>query len=399
MLQETIYTVTEITRELKNLIRDSYGTLWIQGELSGYKTHSSGHHYFTLKDSGAQMPCAMWRASAAKLSFAPADGMKVLVWGNLDVYETAGRYQFIAVLMKQAGVGELQQAFEALKKKLMAEGLFDSAHKQALPAFPETIGIVTSPTGAALQDMLTIAARRWPAAQLVLYPAQVQGAGAAEQIAAGIAAFNRIGKADVLIVGRGGGSIEDLWPFNEEIVARAIFNSRIPVVSAVGHEVDFTIADFVADVRAPTPSAAMELILPDRAEVLRDLGQLKSRLGGKIVGDIRLLRSRIHTLAKHWAFREPVNVLRGTAQRLDDLQTRLQSAFVNQIREHTTALERVTELLTLFRPQAILARGYAIVQDASGAVIRDSQNLQPGFPISITLAKGSAEAQVTSTNP
>jgi exodeoxyribonuclease VII large subunit len=397
MSQETVYTVTEITRELKQLLRNSYGTLWIQGELSGYKKHTSGHHYFTLKDSGAQIPCAMWHMSASRLSFSPQDGMKVLAWGNLDIYEASGRYQFIVTVLKQAGIGELQLAFEALKKKLQAEGLFDSSRKRPLPPYPKRVGLVTSPTGAALQDMLTIAARRWPAAELLLYPARVQGVGAAEEIASGIASFNRKNKVDIIVIGRGGGSMEDLWPFNEELVARAIYHSEIPLVSAVGHEVDFTISDLVADLRAPTPSVAMELILPDREDVKRDILQLKQRLNGKILGDIRYFQSRLKSLRGHWALREPVNTLNGATQRLDDLQSRLLDISTQKVNESSAALARVRELLTLFRPQAILARGYAIVQDQAGAIVRDSATLTPGLPLSITLAKGSAEAQVIST--
>ena len=221
----------------------------------------------------------------------------------------------------------MQLAFETLKKKLQAEGLFDSSRKRPLPLYPSRIGIVTSPTGAALQDMLAIAARRWPATELLLYPARVQGVGAAEEIAAGIASFNRKNKVDIIVIGRGGGSMEDLWPFNEELVARAIYHSEIPLVSAVGHEVDFTISDLVADLRAPTPSVAMELILPDREDVKRDILQLKQRLNGKIFGDIRYFQSRLKSLHGHWALREPVNTLNGATQRLDDLQSRLLDVF------------------------------------------------------------------------
>jgi exodeoxyribonuclease VII large subunit len=226
--------------------------------------------------------------------------------------------------------------------------------------------------------MVNIAHRRWPGVELWLYPSLVQGVGAAEQISAGISAFNKAKKVDVIVIGRGGGSLEDLWPFNEEIVARAIYKSAIPVVSAVGHEVDFTIADFVADLRAPTPSAAMELILPDREEVLRQINQLKIRLSGKVLGDIKLFHKHLSSLSQHWALREPVNILRNSAQRVDELNTRLVNNFKLLIEAKKSSIERVQELLTLFRPQAVLARGYAIVHDAQGVIVRDSQKLSAG---------------------
>ncbi|MCX6600933.1 MAG: exodeoxyribonuclease VII large subunit, partial [bacterium] len=222
MSQNKIYSVSEITREIKRVIAEGFATIWIEGELSGYKRHSSGHHYFTLKDGGAQIPCALWKMHAARLPFEPQDGLKVQAWGNLEVYEPAGRYQFIVLLLRPAGVGDLQKAFEALVQKLRAEGLFDLERKRPLPRFPRVVGLVTSADGAALQDMRTVAARRWPAAQLRLAAVKVQGPGAAAEIAAAIEAFSREGIADVLVVGRGGGSLEDLWAFNEEVVARAI---------------------------------------------------------------------------------------------------------------------------------------------------------------------------------
>ncbi|MFZ5432398.1 MAG: exodeoxyribonuclease VII large subunit, partial [Calditrichota bacterium] len=218
MPQEKVYSVSEITREVKRVIHDGFGTLWVEGEISGYKRHTSGHHYFTLKDSGAQISCAMWRQSTLRLGFQPQDGMKVQAWGNLEVYEPAGRYQLIVTVMRPSGIGELQRAFEQLVAKLKAEGLFDLERKQSLPEFPERVGLVTSADGAALHDMVTVAARRWPAAELILAPVKVQGPGAAEEIASAIRRFNRSGRADVLIVGRGGGSLEDLWAFNEDAV-------------------------------------------------------------------------------------------------------------------------------------------------------------------------------------
>lgn len=396
---EQIVTVTEITREIKKMFRESFATQWIEGELSGYKRHGSGHHYFTLKDAGAQLGCAMWKSSASRLTFRPEDGMKVQAWGQLDVYEPQGRYQLIVAQMRPAGIGELQKAFEALKLKLQREGLFDPARKRSLPPYPQRIGIVTSESGAALQDMKNIAARRWPAADLILSPVHVQGAGAAEEIAAAINRFSAQGEVDVIVAGRGGGSLEDLWAFNEEIVAYAIFNSSIPVVSAVGHEVDFTIADFVADLRAPTPSAAMELILPDRREVARLVLDSQSRIMRHVKDLLRYNRSELNKLSSHWALREPVNVIRTASQRTDDLQSRLYSAYSRMLRDKLATLRRIQELLSAYHPQAVLDRGYAVVRDSSGRILRSASAAAPSSQIDITLSRGGIIADVKEIDP
>jgi len=394
MSQDKIYTVSEITREIKRVIHEGFPTIWIEGEVSGYKRHTSGHHYFTLKDSGAQISCAMWKLSASRLTFQPEDGMKVQAWGNLEVYEPAGRYQLIVVTLRPSGVGDLQRAFEALVKKLQTEGLFDLERKRSLPRYPEVIGLVTSADGAALHDMRTVAARRWPGIELVLAPVRVQGAGAAEEIAAAIEAFNREGRADVLIIGRGGGSLEDLWAFNEEIVARAVFRSRIPVVSAVGHEVDLTISDLVADVRAPTPSAAIELVLPDRTEVAEQVDSLAMRVTARRSEMIRHLRSRLLLLARHWALREPHNLVNLASQRVDELKSRLESGSKKTIQARRDDLSRLRELLAAYRPQAVLERGYSIVRDSKGLIVRDATLLNIGAHVNLAFAHGSATAEV-----
>ncbi len=393
-VDQKMHSVTEITREIKRVITTSFGAIWIEGELSGYKRHTSGHHYFTLKDANACIACTCWRGNASRLTFQPADGMKVQAWGNLDVYEVQGKYQFIVNTMRPAGIGELQRAFDLLKQKLQGEGLFDAARKRPLPRFPERIGIVTSATGAAIQDMKTVAAKRWPATQLILCPVNVQGEGSAQEIAAAIDLFNRKGGVDVLIVGRGGGSLEDLWSFNEEIVARAIFNSEIPVVSAVGHEVDFTISDFVADRRAPTPSAAMEIVLPDCREVDATVQVLRRRMQGRLTEQLRYLRSRLSVAAQHYALREPVNTVRHYGQRVDELQTRLESSFEGMVTDKRNQLNRFKELLVLFRPEAIFGRGYAMIRNAKGEIVRDVLALKPGELVVLTAARGSADAEI-----
>lgn len=394
MPQEKIYSVTEITREIKRVIRDGFGTIWVEGEISGYKRHTSGHHYFTLKDGGAQISCAMWRMSATRLAFAPNDGLKVQAWGNLEVYEPAGRYQLIVTMLRPAGIGDLQRKFEELVARLKAEGLFDSARKKPLPKFAEVIGLVTSADGAALHDMRTVAARRWPAAKLVLAPVKVQGDGAAEEIAAAIDRFGRVGSVDVIVVGRGGGSLEDLWAFNEEIVARAISRCPIPVVSAVGHEVDVTVADFAADVRAPTPSAAMEMILPDREEISRRVSNLARRLELHRTQYLRALRERLESLSRHWALRQPVNLVHMAGQRLDDLQGRFAAACARVVAESLAKLERLRELSSVLSPQRVLERGYAIARDADGRVVRDAATLDIGGLVKLSFARGEADAEV-----
>ena len=391
---EQVVSVTEITREIKKLFRESFATQWIEGELSGYKRHGSGHHYFTLKDAGAQLSCAMWRSSASRLNFRPEDGMKVHAWGQLDVYEPQGRYQLIVSQMRPAGVGELQKAFEALKQRLQKEGLFELDRKRSLPVYPNRIGLVTSETGAALQDMKNIAARRWPAAELVLSPVHVQGSGAAEEIAAAIQRFSEERDVDVIVTGRGGGSLEDLWAFNEEAVAYAIFNSSVPVVSAVGHEVDFTIADLVADLRAPTPSAAMELVLPDRREIARLVLECQSRISRSTRELLRYYRSELDKLVSHWALREPVNLIRAAAQRTDELQSRLISVHTRALRDKRDSLQRLKELISAYHPQGVLDRGYAIVRDQTSTVLRDVSSIRSGSQIDVTVAKGGLLAEV-----
>ena len=272
---QKILSVSQLNHEIKTLLESTIPVLWIEGEISNLKLHSSGHIYFSLKDKESQISAVMWRSRSAQLFFTPQDGMKVHAFGKINVFHKRGYYQFDIIKLQPAGIGELQLAYEQLKQRLQEEGIFDEEHKRQIPEFPERIGIVTSPTGAAIQDLLNILNRRFPGLEIVLGPVKVQGEGAAQEIADAVDNFNKFGKADLLIVGRGGGSLEDLWAFNEEIVARSIFRSKIPVISAVGHEVDFTISDFVSDLRAPTPSAAAELAVPDRIDLLNHVNNLK----------------------------------------------------------------------------------------------------------------------------
>ncbi|RMD96216.1 MAG: exodeoxyribonuclease VII large subunit, partial [Calditrichaeota bacterium] len=301
LTEEKYYTVSELTREIKILLETRIPEVWVEGEISNFTHHSSGHMYFLLKDEHAQISCVMWRSRNNTLFFTPQDGMKIIVRGRITVYEKRGNYQLEVLQLHPAGVGELQLAFEQLKNRLRKEGLFDPAHKKPIPPYPERIGIVTSPTGAAIRDMIHILQRRFPPVEIILNPVRVQGEGAAVEIAQAIDQFNRYGQVDVLIVGRGGGSLEDLWAFNEEIVARAIFRSQIPVISAVGHEVDFSISDFVADLRAPTPSAAAELVVRNREEILAHLQKDLQKMTNGMLELIRTHRKRLQHIASGYA--------------------------------------------------------------------------------------------------
>ncbi|HEY7698120.1 MAG TPA: exodeoxyribonuclease VII large subunit, partial [Vicinamibacteria bacterium] len=317
----SVYSVTELTREIKLNLERSFASLWVAGEISNLKQHSSGHYYFTLKDDQAQIPAVLFRGSTRHLRFRPQDGMAVLVWGHVTVYEPRGQYQIRVERMEPRGKGSLQLAFEQLKEKLSKEGLFETSRKRPMPLLPQRLGIVTSPSGAALRDLCRILHRRFPNLEVLVYPAQVQGDLAAAEITKGVQVLNRLAKEnafDVLIVTRGGGSLEDLWPFNEESVARAIATSAIPVMSAVGHEVDFTIADFVADVRAPTPSAAAEMVVRNKEEFRERLLALERRLSSSAGYRLRDLRSRVGRISTHQAFAAVIHGLETRAQTVDE---------------------------------------------------------------------------------
>lgn len=372
-----IYSVTELTREIKVLLETTIPVIWLEGEISNFKLHSSGHMYFSLKDQGAQIPCVLWRGRNQALPFTPQDGMKVLAQGRVTVYEKRGAYQFDVVKMQPAGIGELQLALEQLKQKLFAEGLFDDAHKKPLPKFPDRIGIVTSPTGAAIQDLIHILNRRFSGIEIILNPVKVQGEGAAQEIARAIDEFNEYGEVDVLIIGRGGGSLEDLWAFNEEVVARAIFRSRIPIISAVGHEVDFSISDFVADMRAPTPSAAAELAVSDRQELSHKIILWLKKMYTTVLNDIQFQQQRLINISRSYGFRRPPDLIHQHQQRLDELTRSLERNQVHRLQLLNEKLATVSQKLSVLAPTSILKRGYSIcykIEDNS--IVKNAQQLQ-----------------------
>jgi len=386
-------TVSALTYRIKQSLEGGFPALLVEGELSNCKFATSGHFYFVLKDEHAQIAGVMWRSRVGGLSVTPADGMKVLVTGRLTVYEVRGVYQIDATAIRPLGVGALQEAFERLKMKLEAEGLFDGARKKPLPAFPERIGIVTSPTGAALQDMLRAIRGRYPAVEVILAPVRVQGPGAAEEIAQAIAQLNRLGGIDVLIVGRGGGSLEDLWAFNEEVVARAIAASDVPVISGVGHEVDFTIADLAADVRATTPTQAAMLAVPDRTALLENLRELCYTMREHVGALLDLRRRDITNILKSYAFNRPVDLLRQYTQRRDDLSRALATAGTHDLALRNARLTALRQRLDALGPEQVLQRGYAIVR-RSGKAVQSRAVLKPRDPIEITFHDGAVRSTV-----
>ena len=389
MLPADIYSITEITRRIKYILEMNIPTVWVQGEISNFTHHSSGHMYFTLKDEECQITSVMWREDTLRLFFTPRDGMKVAAQGDVTVYERAGRYQLRMLQMQPLGIGELQMAFERLKERLLHEGLFADEHKKSLPPYPTRIGIVTSPSGAAFGDIAQIIRRRLPGTHLVLIPVKVQGEGAAEEIARAIDDGNAYGEMDVLILTRGGGSLEDLWAFNEEKVARAIFNSRIPVVSAIGHEVDFTISDFVADLRAPTPSAAAELVVPDGRKLFEKVHTLVTRMEEHVERHIQFLESRVTTFMSSYGLRYPLDILRQYEQRRDELEKDL-CVHMNHVlarKEEARALQ-IGKLEGL-NPLSVLRRGYSICRKVpEKTIIREAATLKVDDGIEVTFHKG-----------
>lgn len=357
-------TVSQLNKYVKFLLEESDGLrgLAVAGEISNFKAHYSGHWYFTLKDDKAALPAVMFAEANRRLGFVPHNGMHVVVFGRASLYERDGKFQVYAEAMQPDGLGALYLAFEQLKERLAAEDLFDEQHKRPIPVFPKKIGIITSGTGAALQDMLQILRRRCPACEVVLCPVQVQGQGAAQQIAQAVRQFNTRDAADVLIVGRGGGSLEDLWAFNEEAVARAVAASRIPVISAVGHETDVTICDFAADLRAPTPSAAAELAVPDMSEIAAGLQGLQERMAYAVQANLQQRRAALSALLGRRVLTRPQEFIHTAQQRLDDATQRMHSAMTERTLRERAKFTRLAASLHALSPLGVLARGYAIAR-------------------------------------
>ena len=414
-----IYRVGELTRLIKTALEKTFGEVWVQGEVSNVRRPSSGHIYFTIKDESAQISAVMFRGSQGRLKAPLTDGALVVAFGLISVYERSGAYQIVVRELEEAGKGSLHAAFEALKKKLQAEGLFAVERKKPLPLLPRHIGIVTSPTGAAIRDILKVLAGRFPNLHVMLAPVKVQGEGAAAEIAAAIEMLNRLGKADVMIVGRGGGSLEDLWAFNEEIVARAIAASKIPVISAVGHETDFTISDFVADLRAPTPSAAAERVVACKETLERQVTEMRRRLARAVQESVFSARHRLMVAAGSRVFAEPRDMVRQYARRMGEIWLRIRHSTQDALREtqqrvddagqrRVNALDRSVEAgrqdikrliaqLRALSPVSVLVRGYSITRGEDGRILRDASQVRAGQRVRTRLAAGEFESEVVET--
>ena len=394
-----IYSVWEITRYIRQkldsdeLLRDIY----VKGELSNVSQPTSGHVYFTLKDEYSELRCVMFRNRNALLKFRLEDGMSVIVRGHISVYEKRGRYQLYVEELQESGIGALYRAFEQLKKKLKDEGMFDATHKKPIPVIPHTIGIITSPTGAAIRDMINITRRRFPHVHILLAPVAVQGEEAAPQIVNAIKLMNRVNreleKVDVLVVGRGGGSIEELWAFNEESVARAIFASEIPVISAVGHETDFTISDFVADRRAATPSEAAELVVPDKRQIEKNMSTLELQLRQNIYKLIEQQRRRLESIEKNVLFRKPTERINQYRQIVDEVKRTLIAEVMHRVQLHRKGLQALTGKLDALSPRAILERGYSICLKEQ-KVVRSVMDISTGDMLRILFRDGEAISEV-----
>jgi exodeoxyribonuclease VII large subunit len=437
--ERVLFTVAELTAHIKDQLEQRFPAVWVEGEISNLRAASSGHAYFTLKDDLAQLRCVLFRNRVRRVRFDVADGLQVLVFGGLDVYAARGEYQMIVELMEPKGLGALQLAFEQLKRRLEAEGLFDTARKRPLPQFPRAIGIVTSPAGAAIRDMLHVIGRRFAGLRVLVAPVRVQGEGAALDIVRALQVLGEVGGLDVIIVGRGGGSIEDLWAFNDERVARAIALCAVPVISAVGHETDFTIADFAADLRAPTPSAAAELVVGEKLHVASRLADLYGRLVQATLARLAHNRARALALTRRRVLTEPARTLREPRRRLEELRARLQIAarthhrhVAHRVSLATNALSSLHPLARISKgqavlvqlrgrlvaagthnlkvsqhrfeasvgrlqslsPLAVLGRGYSLTRLPSGVVVRRAAETSPGDAIEILLHEGALEARV-----
>jgi exodeoxyribonuclease VII large subunit len=392
---ERVLTVSEVTAQVKAVIEETLPTFWVEGEISNFVRHTSGHMYFTLKDESSQLPSVMFRNANRSLAFRPENGMKVRAWGRIKVYEPSGRYQLYVETMKQSGLGALAAAYERLKRKLAAEGLFEPEHKKPIPAFPGTVAVITSPTGAAVRDVIRVMRERFPATRIVVVPVSVQGPEAAASIARAISMVDEWGEADVAVVGRGGGSLEDLMAFNDESVARAIYAAKTPIVSAVGHEIDLTIADLVADVRAATPSNAAEIVVPDRRALARGLETARCRLLNAMESMLTAMVEKVERWSGAYAFRLPGGAIERLMQRTDELARRLGVSAAAATEYARARLDRVLSELRLADPGSIMARGYAAVSVLPAlAPVRSVGDVARGAEVRVTVKDGSFDCEV-----
>jgi len=399
---QNVLSISQLTGYMRQVLESDeiLQDVWVQGEISNFARPSSGHLYFSLKDSEAAMRCVMWRSAAARLNFAPRDGLAVQAHGSVSIYEVSGQVQLYLDTLRPAGEGALYQEYLRLKAKLEEEGLFDVARKRPIPEIPQIIGIVTSPTGAALQDMLNTLRRRFPVAEVVLAPTAVQGIDAPSGIATALQQLNIEIKPDVILLGRGGGSIEDLWAFNEEQVVRAVVASSTPVISGVGHETDFTLTDFAADLRAPTPTAAAELAVPDKLELVATINELALTHTSILRDQLTDLRWEVSQLEGALSRLSPDHQIDTYRQRLDEITMRNSRAIINLREKKSLLLEKLQQALRSLNPQAVLNRGYAIVtRSQDGVLVKNSNQVKPDEIVNIRLSRGEMKARITQTNP
>lgn len=395
--KKVVVTVAQLNGYTKTILEGNelLSDIYVRGELSNFRIYSSGHMYFSLKDENAAIAGVMWRSYASRLPFVPKDGMKVVAHGRISLYEDTGRYQLIADNFEPDGIGSLYYAYEQLKKKLGEEGLFDEKYKKPIPKFPSRVGLITSPTGAAIRDMTRILGRRFPMAEILLYPSLVQGTGAAAQLSSGIKYFNEQKNVDVIIIGRGGGSIEDLWEFNNEGLARTVFASEIPVISAVGHESDFTICDFVSDMRASTPSAAAELAVPEQSELYAALENAKKRLALLASSFVSERKKRLTFISSSPFLLSPLNFVDTKRMKMTQLGERLDGAVTRITDKKTAAYKEKVASLTALSPLAVLSRGYGVSYSEDGNIIKSVKNVKKGDVIRNALSDGELYATVT----
>lgn len=398
MIEREPLSVSELNARIKGLIESDpvLGSVYVRGELSNYKVYPSGHHYFTLKDAESSLRCVMFRSAASKLRFRPESGMRVTAWGRVAVYPRDGAYQLYCEGLMPEGAGDLQVAYEQLKAKLAAEGLFDPAHKKPIPHYPERIAVITSSAGAAVHDIIRVLRKRWPVAKVVLLPVRVQGVEAPPEIAGALRYANKYRVADVIITGRGGGSIEDLWAFNDERVARAIYASELPVISAVGHEPDVTIADFVADLRAATPSNAAELVAPDVSELRDAIRSAAARLDQAIDRGLSQRRTALTELASRRVMQSPTGFIDQRRLELDSIRLRLDAAATGRLHRERQEFARLAAKLDALSPLKVLGRGYSIALDAEGRAVREADQLKAGDKLDLRLSRGGAKCLVES---
>lgn len=395
--KSNILTVTEVANQIEEVIADYLSPVYVEGEVSNYYRSSAGHVYFSLKDDKALINAIIWSYQADNIKFRIKDGMRVVVYGEVVTYKLRSQYQIKVMSIRASGLGNLYQEFEKLKNKLETEGLFDISHKKAIPEFPAKIGVITSPTSAAVRDIIQVSGRRNPSVQLIVYPAVVQGDQAAATIIDGIKFFNeQESYVDMIIVGRGGGSIEDLWAFNEESVVRAIYDSELPVVTGIGHEIDFTLSDFAADYRAPTPSAAAEESIPDIQKILDNLSQLRQRATNSMQGRTNVILRELHSLDRHLNLLNPVSMINNQIQHVDELERRLSFLICNKLKETKNKVDYLSSSLKSLNPEAILDRGFAMVLDNENKIVKSIKNVSEKDKLKIKLSDGIINTTVES---